>query len=48
MIDIKEIWRDFEARPFPEGFAGVAVHGIELASLDSFAAGCIEIDHLGW
>ena len=42
MNNIEEIWRDFVAKPFPEGYAGVEVEGIELASLDTFAAGCID------
>ncbi|MDQ3652621.1 MAG: hypothetical protein M3458_20565 [Acidobacteriota bacterium] len=42
MNDIEKIWRDFEAKPFPEGYAGVEIEGIELASLDTFAAGCID------
>jgi hypothetical protein len=39
--NIQKIWRDFASRPFPEDCAGMAVQGIELASLDTFAAGCI-------
>jgi hypothetical protein len=42
MNDIEKIWRDFEAKPFPEGYAGVEVEGVELASLDTFASGCID------
>ena len=42
MNDVEKIWRDFEAKPFPAGYAGVEVKGIELASLDTFAAGCID------
>ena len=42
MNSVEEARRDFAARPFPEGYAGVEVEGIELASLDTFAAGCID------
>ena len=40
--NIQKIWREFASRPFPEGCAGIEVQGIELASLDTFAAGCID------
>lgn len=40
--NIQKIWREFASRPFPESCAGVEVRGIELASLDTFAAGCID------
>lgn len=42
MNNIEEIWREFEAEPFPEGYAGVEVEGVELAASDTFAAGCID------
>jgi hypothetical protein len=42
LINIQKIWRNFAMRPFPDGCAGVKVQGIELASLDTFAAGCID------
>ena len=40
--NIQKIWRDFAVRPFPDGCAGVKVEGIELTSLDTFAAACID------
>ena len=42
MKDIEKSWNEFRAKPFPEGYAGIEVEGIELASLDTFAAGCID------
>ena len=42
MSDIGKMWRAFQAKPFPEGCAGVSIEGVELASLDTFAAGCID------
>lgn len=34
-------WRQFAARPFPPGVAGTEIDGIDLAQVDTFAAGCI-------
>ena len=45
MEDLKEIramWDDWKAIPFPEGYGGEEVAGICVASLDTFTAGCIE------
>ena len=42
MSDIEEAWDEFQSEPFPEGCAGLEVEGIELASLDTFAAGCVD------
>ena len=41
MGDIEEAWGEFQSGPFPEGCDGLEVQRIELASLDTFAAGCI-------
>ena len=40
--NIQKIWQDFLSRPFPAGCAGSEVEGVELALLDTFAAGCID------
>ena len=40
--NIQKVWQDFLSTPFPERCSGVEVAGIELASLDSFTAGCID------
>ncbi|HEY9402309.1 MAG TPA: hypothetical protein VIQ24_06425 [Pyrinomonadaceae bacterium] len=42
MSDIKKMWGDFQARPFPEDCAGASIEGVDLTSLDTFAAGCID------
>ena len=42
MSDIEEAWNEFQSEPFPEGCAGLEIEGIELTSLDTFAAGCID------
>ena len=42
MKGIEKSWSEFRAKPFPEGYAGVEVEGICLASLDTFSAGCID------
>jgi hypothetical protein len=42
MGDIEKMWGDFQSKPFPEGCAGVSIKGVELTSLDTFAAGCID------
>jgi hypothetical protein len=42
MSEIEEAWDEFQSVPFPEGCVGLEVEGVELASLDTFAAGCIE------
>jgi hypothetical protein len=34
-------WQAFKQRPFPEGFAGREIGGVDLATVDSGAAGCI-------
>jgi hypothetical protein len=42
MGDLEEAWSEFQSEPFPEDCAGLEVGGIDLASLDTFAAGCID------
>ena len=42
MKDVEKSCDEFRAKPFPEGYAGVEVEGICLASLDTFTAGCID------
>jgi hypothetical protein len=45
MGDLKEIramWDDWKAIPFPEGYSDEDVAGICVTSLDTFAAGCID------
>lgn len=42
MSDIEEEWHAFQSEPFPDSCAGLEVEGIELASLDTFVAGCID------
>jgi hypothetical protein len=39
---IVNLWREHCAAPFPERLAGQEVAGICVASLDTFAAGCIQ------
>ena len=41
MNEIMELWRQHRATSFPEGMAGEEIEGEDLASLDSFTAGCI-------
>jgi hypothetical protein len=42
MTEIKQSWQDFLKMPFPYGCAGTEVEDIDLASLDTFSAGCID------
>ena len=42
MNEIKRLWIEFAARPFPPELSGAEeIDGIDLVSLDTFAAGCI-------
>jgi hypothetical protein len=41
MVEIRRLWQEHCAVPFPAGCAGKEVDGICLVFLDSFAAGCI-------
>lgn len=42
MKDIEESWNEFLEKPFPEDCVGLEVEGVELISLDTFSAGCID------
>jgi hypothetical protein len=42
MQEFDDSWKAFYGRKFPTGCAGKEIHGIELAMLDSTAAGCID------
>lgn len=41
MDEIIAQWNSFQELPFPKGIAGEEIEGEDLASLDTFAAGCI-------
>jgi len=40
--ELKYRWDAFCKRPFPSGYAGEEINGVCVASLDTFAAGCID------
>ena len=40
--EIERLWRKHCAATFPEGLAGQEVFGVEVAQVDTFAAGCID------
>jgi len=40
-MNLQTRWHQFAARPFPPGVAGTEIDGIDLAQVDTFAAGCI-------
>jgi len=40
--EIKVMWDEWKALPFPAEYAGKEVEGVCVASLDSYAAGCID------
>ena len=43
MNEIKRLWVEFATRPFPPELTGSEeIDGINLVSLDTFAAGCID------
>jgi hypothetical protein len=42
MKEIEQSWSIFLEKPFPEDCVGLEIEGIELVSLDTFSAGCIE------
>ena len=50
MNNIEKSWNTFMEKAFPEDCVGLEVEGIELVSLDTFSAGCIDtfIDNKGW
>ena len=41
MKEIKELWEEFQSKPFPKDIAGLEIDGVDLVSIDTFAAGCI-------
>ncbi len=41
--DIKLRWDDWRTLSFPSGISEVEINGIELASIDTFLAGCISV-----
>ena len=38
---IRILWKEYQKKPFPEGYAGKDINDICVTSLDTFAAGCI-------
>jgi hypothetical protein len=50
MNNIEKSWNTFMETAFPKDCVGLEVEGIELFSLDTFSAGCIDtfIDNNGW
>jgi len=40
--ELQRRWEAFRLRPFPKGHTGEEVEGVCLATLDTFAAGCID------
>jgi len=40
--EIKVMWDEWKAIPFPTDYSGKDVEGICITSLDSYAAGCID------
>lgn len=42
IASIQQLWKEHFSAPFPSGVAGKEVDGECLASLDTFAAGCID------
>jgi len=45
MEEIKKLWAEFLAQPFPRGYVGegdLAELDVDLAEADTFAAGCID------
>jgi hypothetical protein len=42
MKEIEESWSTFLEKPFPEDCVGLEIEGVELVSLDTFSAGCID------
>ena len=39
---IRELWKDHNDAPFPKGFAGKDVSGIDFVMLDADVAGCVD------
>lgn len=42
MDELRELWRQHVADPFPDGCRGTEVHGVDLVMLDADVAGCID------
>lgn len=40
--EIEKLWLEFYKLPFPSDLAGKEINGIDVASLDTFTAGCID------
>jgi hypothetical protein len=40
--EIRKMWNEWKAMPFPSEYGGKDVAGICVTSLDTFAAGCID------
>lgn len=47
MDEIEQMWQQHRAMGFPRGCGGREVAGVCLASVDTFAAGCIHT-FIGW
>ncbi|MGI8467266.1 MAG: hypothetical protein ACR2N3_02330 [Pyrinomonadaceae bacterium] len=49
MKKLKKSWNEFLKKPFPDNCVGKTMEGVELTSLDTFSAGCINsfIDNKG-
>ncbi|HEX8235381.1 MAG TPA: hypothetical protein VF600_05450 [Abditibacteriaceae bacterium] len=47
MDEIEQMWQQFAAMPFPKGCGGKEVADVCLASVDTFAAGCV-CTFIGW
>ena len=39
--EIRELWNEHMEVPFPDGFAGKDINGIDFVSLDADIAGCV-------
>ena len=41
MDEIRRLWREHQNAPYPDGYRGVEVAGVELVMLDADIAGCV-------
>jgi len=41
MNEINKLWKEFQNIPFPKDLAGEEIDGVDLMSIDTFAASCI-------
>ena len=39
---IEELWKEHESAPFPKGYRGKDVNGIDFVMLDADVAGCVD------